>query len=214
MKKLLLISLVILFTINLNAQDYQQTMLAGITKMDSAKTIEQWQDAANYFERIAAADTSIWLPQYYAAYTNIMLGVMQEKNKTKDAFYNKAALFIAIIERLNVKNDETFILKSFMLQMQIAVNPMKRGKDLGAQSDMLLEEAFKINADNPRYYLLKAENLWYTPSMFGGDKTKACEFYNTAKAKFEVFIPKDNISPNWGLPRINDMLLECGKTKK
>jgi len=214
MKKLTLMVVAILFTINLKAQDYQQTMLVGIIKMDSAKSIEQWQDAANYFERIAAADTTIWLPQYYAAYTNIMLGVFQEKNKTKDAFYNKASGYLSIIEGMNIKNDEILILKSFMLQMQIAVNPMKRGKELGEQSDKLLEEAFVMNPENPRYFLLKAENLWYTPSMFGGDKLKACEFYQIAKEKFEVFKLKENISPNWGLFRINDMLLECSKQKK
>ncbi len=213
-KSLLFIYGLTLMLSNLNAQDYHQIMLNGIVKMDSAKTIEQWQDAASHFERIASVDTTKWLPQYYTAYNYIMVGVMQEKNKTKDAFYTKAADYVARIERMNVKNDETLILKSFLLQMQIAVNPMKRGKELGEQSDKLLEEALKMNPDNPRYYLLKAENFWYTPPMFGGDKVKACEFYQTSKDKFSIFKPLDDISPNWGLHRVNEMLSECSKQKK
>jgi len=212
-KSILFIFGITLILSNLRAQDYHQMMLNGIVKMDSAKTLEQWQEVTGIFERIAAVDTSKWLPQYYAAYNNIMVGVMQEKNKTKDAFYTKAADYIARIERLNVKNDETLILKSFMLQMQISVNPMKRGKELGSQSDKLLEEALKMNPDNPRYYMLKAENFWYTPPMFGGDKVKACEFYQKSKDKFSVFKPLDDISPNWGLHRVNDMLIECSKQK-
>jgi len=213
-KFILLIFAMSLALVNVFAQDYHQSMLDGITKMDSAKTKEQWQDAANYFERIASVDTNKWLPQYYAAYNNIMVGMMQEKNKTKDAFYDKAAMYVERIDKLQIKNDEILILKSFLMQMQIAVNPMKRGKELGEQSDKLLEEAFKLNPDNPRYYLLKAENYWYTPPMFGGDKVKACEFYQTSKDKFNTFKPLEDISPNWGLQRINEMLLECSKPKK
>jgi hypothetical protein len=215
MKKVIFI--IISFTLLLckvNAQDYHQVMLTGIAKMDSAKTLEQWQDAAGHYERIAAVDTTKWLPQYYAAYTNIMVGLMQKKDKAKDAFYDKSATYIARIEKMNVKNDEVLLLKSFLLQMQIAVNPMKRGKELGPQSDALLEEANKKNPDNPRYYLLKAENLYYTPPMFGGDKVKACENYQLAKDKFVIFKPADDISPNWGLHRINEMLIECSKEKK
>ncbi len=213
-KSILFIFCITLLLGNLKAQDYHQMMLDGIIKMDSAKTIEQWQDAANYFERIASVDTNKWLPQYYAAFNYIMVGVMQEKNNKKDAFYIKAAIYIANIDSLHIKNDETLILKSFLLGMEIAVNPMKRGKELGAKSDAFLEEANKMNPDNPRYYLLKADNFFYTPSMFGGDKVKACEFYQTSKDKFGVFKPLDDISPNWGLPRVNEMLTECSKTKK
>jgi hypothetical protein len=54
---------------------FTAAMEKGLGQLKTAETPDQFQLAANYFERIAAAETTEWLPLYYAAYANLYSGL-------------------------------------------------------------------------------------------------------------------------------------------
>jgi hypothetical protein len=66
------------------------------------------------------------------------------------------------------------------------------------ESGQHLEEAKKMNPENPRIYMLEGQSLLYTPEAFGGSKTKAKEKFEESLKKFAAEKPADKITPHWG----------------
>jgi hypothetical protein len=160
---------------------------------------------------IAGFDTTEWLSEYYAGYANLMMNFFMQENDEKDMYLSKAMRFADMADIINPNNDEVYLLKAYILQMQISIKPMQRGRTLGQKSQVMLEKAKTINPENPRYYLLTGENLYYTPVMFGGDKEKAKEMLLLSAEKFKTFVLKSDIHPKWGLYEVNRMLKEIEK---
>lgn len=216
MKKIVIGIIVLIMANNVfsQADAYIEAMKKNIKDLDSNKTQQEWIVLSNSFERIAQMETDKWLPDYYVAYCNLMAGVMEKKKRKKDDFLDKAMTSIEKAEKLcEAENAEILGLKSFIYQIQISVAPMKRGKSYGEKSDACLTRAMELAPDNPRMYLLKGDNLFYTPPMFGGDKAKACEMYQTAQEKFETFEPESEISPDWGMAYLQHQLKNCEEKK-
>jgi hypothetical protein len=201
----------------LNAQDslYLAMMEENVLKTDTAKTQGEWLSIANTMERIANTETLQWYPAYYASLSYVMTGLFTENKKEQSAYYDKALVWIEKCEKIpGIDSSEVLVLKSQVWSMQISLQPSKLGRTLGPLADAALNQAMKINPNNPRAYMLRAQNLYYTPAMFGGDKVKACEDFKTAKEKFDTFVPKDKLAPRWGLYYVMSMLGECEKEKE
>jgi tetratricopeptide (TPR) repeat protein len=209
MKKILTL-LMLFFTVNLFSQDdvYVSKMEEALKEFDSATTIEKCQASLNAFQRISSAKPDEWLPYYYMSVCNMMMGLYSEKKKTQEMYYEQALLLIEKIEEMDHDESEVKVVKANILMMMISVKPSKGGK-LGPEAGILIEEAKEANPDNPRVYLAEGENLYYTPKMFGGDKVKACQIFQTAKEKCQTFEPASSIHPNWGEERIDQLQLEC-----
>lgn len=207
MKKIVLLLFTTVLITNVFAQSkYEKTMENALAELDSIHNPEIRQKLLGLFERIAAKETDKWRPLYYASYMNLMTGMFEEKKKNQDLFYDKAIEYATKANELNKDNDEILTLLAFAYQMKISVKPAKRGAKLGAIANEKLAKAEKINPENPRVYILKADNLYYTPKMWGGDKEKAIETYKLAEEKFNAFKPKHKLDPNWGLYRVKEMI--------
>ncbi len=72
-----------------------------------------------------------------------------------------------------------------------------------------LDKAITLNPDNPRPYLVKGQNVFYTPAAFGGGKDVAKPLLEKAAAKFATFKPENEIAPDWGKERNNELLTQC-----
>lgn len=68
----------------------------------------------------------------------------------------------------------------------------------GMKAQEELTKAEKLNPNNPRVTLIKAEDIYFTPEQYGGSKTKGMEMFKSALEKFNSFKPKTNLEPNWG----------------
>jgi hypothetical protein len=79
------------------------------------------------------------------------------------------------------------------------------------QSGMLIDKAIKLDAENPRAYLLKGTGLMYRPPQFGGGKDKAIPVLETAVEKYKTFKPSSSIMPHWGEKRAQEVLEQCKK---
>jgi hypothetical protein len=78
------------------------------------------------------------------------------------------------------------------------VDPMNRFMQYGQKATEALEAAKKINPENPRIYLLEAQDKFFTPEQYGGSKTEAKKLFEEALKKYDSYKPATDIDPNWG----------------
>ena len=210
MKNLTLMFIVFLFAVSIKAQSqYQETMAESIAEIETAKTMDEYLDLSNRFLRIAEAEPKEWLPEYYASYCTVMQSFSIEDNKEKDKLLNSAMEIINKAEAKSKDNTEILVLKAFVLQMQISIDPMTRGMKYGMEADRLITKAIELNPGNPRPYMLRAESQFYTPEQFGGGKAKAKVNFEKAIERYKTFVPESSIHPNWGKKEAEDMLEKC-----
>lgn len=210
MKNLTLMFIVFLFAVSIKAQSqYQETMAESIAEIETAKTTDEYLDLSNRFLRIAEAEPKEWLPEYFASYCTVMQSFFVEDNKEKDKLLNSAMEIINKAEVKSKDNPEILVVKAFILQMQISIDPMVRGMKYGMESERLLTKAIELNPGNPRPYVLRAESQFYTPEQFGGGKAKAKLNFEKAIEKYKTFVPESPIHPNWGKKEAEDMLEKC-----
>ncbi|MEP7170404.1 MAG: hypothetical protein ABI855_13620 [Bacteroidota bacterium] len=207
-----IIAICMLITVSVNAQEnkkFIKAMETNLQLLDSAQTIEQFQNASNAFERIANAEKKEWLPDYYNAYANLMIGMKQTENAKKDEYLDKAEALINKADEISKDNSEINAMHAWIVSMKISVDPMNRGMKLGMQSGMLTETAMKLDPENPRPYLLKGMGAMYTPEQYGGGKDKALPILEKAVEKFSKFKPTSSIMPKWGEERAKKAVEEC-----
>jgi hypothetical protein len=207
-----IIAICMLITVSLYAQEnkkFIKAMETNIQLLDSAKTAEQYQNAANAFERVSNAEKKEWLPVYYNAFANLMTGLQQTENTKKDEYFDKAENLINKADEISKDNSEINAMHAWIVNMKISVDPMNRGMQLGMQSGMLTETAMKLDPENPRPYLLKGLGAMYTPEQYGGGKDKALPVLEQAVEKFAKFKPSSSIMPKWGEAKAKSALEEC-----
>lgn len=207
MKKHIITTLIIALmgaTLSKAQNKYKETMSAAIAALDSAKNKEDYLKQAALFERIANAEPKEWLPLYYAAYANFYTTFWPQDNKSKDNLFDAALKLIERAKQLE-ENSELLALQSYVEYMKMAVDPMNR-LELIEASQASLEKAEKLDPDNPRVYLIKGQNLYYTPEAYGGGKAAAKPLIEKAKEKFETYEPKDELAPSWGRKELERLL--------
>jgi hypothetical protein len=123
---------------------------------------------------------------------------IEKDNDKVDVLADKAAADIEQAERLSSQNDEINCVKSLIASSRIRVDPPSRGMKYGTEAATLLQQAYQINAENPRIYMLQGQSLFYTPEQFGGSKSEAKKKFEIALQKFSSFKPVSNIAPHWG----------------
>lgn len=193
------------------ADPYTEAMKKNIAQMDSAKSMTDYQNLANQFERIATVENSKWEPLYYTAMCYIFVSYTDQNKENADSYLDKAQLFIDKAIKLNNNESEIVVLQAWLHQARIQVNPMSRGQKFSELANTEFEKAKSINPENPRIYYLIGMNVFYTPKFFGGGAKNAKPHFETAKQKYESFKPATEISPNWGANGNNKMLAECEK---
>lgn len=190
------------------SEKYMQVMGATLQQMGNAKTGEEMVVLAQKFERIGDAEKTQWLPYYYAAILKSRMSMMGVGGD-RDAIADQAADLITKAETLEKNNSEITCVKSMIATAKMLVDPQARFMQYGMQSNQYLEEAKKLDATNPRPYMLQAINLKETPEQFGGGcKTakplaeKAIELYKLAKQI-------SPIHPNWGKETVDEIIQFC-----
>ena len=185
---------------------FVKAMETKIALIDSTHTVEGFADLANAFERIADAEKNQWLAYYYAAYCNASAGtlagaggdMMAAKADKTDPYADKADKQIKKAEELAKKNSEIFIVKKMIATLRMLGDPMNRYMTYGPEAQAMLEEAKKLNPENPRVYILEGQDKFYTPEQFGGSKEEAKVLFEKAQKLYDTFKPETSIHPNWG----------------
>ena len=197
----------VLLSVNVVAQSqsYKDAMKKQLIAFNTAKGASDIKKAADGFISITVTEKSEWLAFYYAGLCNVVIAF--EKAKTDiDLQCDKAEVFAKKADSLSKNNSEVFVLKSMISAARIAVNEKARGPKFGGQSGRYANEAIKLNADNPRAYLVKAQNVGHTPEAFGGGAKKAKAILETALEKEKLFKPETPLHPDWAKTEIDKEL--------
>jgi len=187
-------------------EKFVKAMEAKMAAIDTTISVQGLTDLANSFERIADAEKNQWLAYYYAAYCNASAGlmagsggdIMVAKADKTDPYADKAEAQIKKAEDLMKSNSEIFVVKKMIATLRMIGDPMNRYMTYGPEAQAALDEAKKLDASNPRVYLLEAQDKYFTPEQFGGSKEEAKVLFEKSKQLFETFKPASTVHPNWG----------------
>lgn len=183
-------------------QRYVKAMQDKIAAVDSVRNPQALQDLSAAFERIGDAEKTEWLPYYYAALTQInaayMMGLENLKADKVDPIANKAEALLNKAETLQKENSEIFVVRKMIASLRMMADPMTRYMTYGPQAAQALQKARALNPENPRVFLLEAQDKYFTPEQFGGSKTEAKKLFEQALQKYDVFKPASPLEPVWG----------------
>ena len=196
-------------TVFANEESYRNEMEKNIKAIEKSKALNDFQELANKFERIAKAENDKWLPYYYSAFCTINMSFLEREKS--DQYLDEAQKMIDEAERLSPNNSEIETLQGFLYQGRIMVDPQTRGMKYSPMAAGCFEKAKALNPNNPRPYYLSGQNLLHTLVQFGGGKTVACPILTIALEKFNSFKPESKISPNWGMKYTKDLIKNCSK---
>lgn len=199
MKKLFL-SIIFASNLGFAQTTYQKVMKTNIDKLEKAKTPEDLQSLKDTFHRISEKEKT-WQSYYYAGLAAVRKGrVLMQKGETNDLdFYGDLALkYASKANQLNPKNSEIQVLFKMAYSLKMMVSPMQRYMTFGKEAEKHLDLAEKLNPENPRVTLLKAEDTYFTPRQFGGSKEKGMLLFEKALHQFEKFKLSNDLDPNWG----------------
>jgi len=211
MKKLVLILLVAISVIAKGQNQTLETAInEGLKMLDSAKTMVDMQATVNKFQRIAMAEPSRWEPLYYLAYVQTNMSFWEKDGDTKDKILDQAEVSLNKAIELKGDQSELHALQGFIYQGRIQVSPI-RGMTYSQKAAEVLEKAVEENPENPRALFLMAQNIFYTPKMFGGGAKNALPEFVKAKDKFEKENGKNGLGPKWGAKSNQRMIDACSK---
>jgi hypothetical protein len=181
----------------------------GLIMIESAKTVEEYQLAGNYFDSLSSFGPGDWLAPLYAGLSYILASRAEPDGKIKDELCDKAQVFIDSGRAKHADIAETASLQAFLYQTRIEVSPMERGLEYSMKADTEIKKAETANSDDPRPYFLHAMNVYYTPTIFGGGAQKALPLFESAAEKFDAFVPEMPFMPHWGKQQNLEMIKKC-----
>ncbi|ROI03463.1 hypothetical protein EGH90_11735 [Kaistella haifensis] len=200
--KNLILGIFLMIGVNAFSQTaYEKAMTEKIAIVEQHKTPDEFTALANDFKRIGDKEKTQWLPYYYAAFATIQRGraLMREgKTEELDLTAAEAQKYLNLAMELNKDNAENLILQKMIHSLKMMVNPQQRFMSEGMLAAEALSKAEKIDAENPRITLMRAEDTYYTPEQFGGSKTRGLELFQKALDQYKVYQPKTTLDPNWG----------------
>jgi hypothetical protein len=178
---------------------YAELLGATITQVMSTGDAAELKALAAKLERAATVAPADWLPRYYQAYA-LLINVFQSKEDgdAKDATLDQAEAALAQARRLKGDESELLALQAYIYQARLGVSPMLRSMKYSRMVTEAVAQAKALNPNNPRPYLVGANNVYYTPSVFGGGAEAARPLYEEAKTRFAAFKPTSALVPNWG----------------
>ena len=178
---------------------YTALMAVAIAEQNAAKTPADVQANLAKLERAVAAAPAAWEPRYYQARAYLKLGFAGKDGDAQDKLFDQAEAALNAAKKLaGADQAELLIMQAYVLQGRIMVSPMTRGVVYTGRVQEALGQAKALAPNNPRVYLLLANDLFYRPAFFGGGAEKARPLYERAKALFGTFRPATVLSPTWG----------------
>jgi hypothetical protein len=186
-------------TVQATPTGYTDMMAATIKELMSTGDAAQLKELAGKFERAAAVAPAEWLPRYYQSYA-LLITTFQSKEDgdVKDKYLDQAEAALTQARKLRGDESELLVLQSYIYQARLGISPMTRSMKYSQLVSETIAQAKKLNPANPRAYLVQANNVYFTPKMFGGGPDVAKPLYEEAKTRFAAFKPASELAPSWG----------------
>lgn len=194
------------------------SLLSAQTQFEQGmgKAFGLWKEGKNaeasaMFERIAAAEKTSYLPNYYVALINTT-SAFNEKDKTKiDLLLTKAqdALDVEFIKDQN--NAELYAMQALIYTAWVVADPMTNGMKYSAKVMEAYAKGKAIDPNNPRIVFGEADYQIGGAKWSGVDTKPLCAQVDKAIELFATFKPETPFSPKWGLERALETQKNCKK---
>jgi hypothetical protein len=179
-----------------------------------AKSLGLWgegkaQEASDLMERIAAAEKTNWLPNYYVALINTTEALKPSNKANATALVEKAQKAQDEASMISQNNPELLVMQAMIYTAMIIQDPMVNGMKYSPKVMELYSKAKIIAPENPRVVYCKAEFEINSAPWTGADVKKLCQDLQSAIPLFEKFKQETPFHPNWGLGRAQESLKNC-----
>ena len=210
MKTLILSLFIVLISLSgISQTNYESAMAKGLEEFQNARTIDEMNKAAGYFDRIAAAETEEWLPLYYSSFIHCLISFQSEDVEKMQLHIDAAQEKMDAAMEIEDQESELYALQGMIYQAQIMTNPQVNGALYMGRANGVLTTAMKLNPENPRVFYLQGLMVLNTPSEYGGGKQAALPLLEQAVKLYESFKPAKKINPGWGKDDCLNMLAQC-----
>ena len=215
--KNVIISISAIFSLGFNflsAQEtnrYQQEMQQTLALYDSVKTLADYQNIVNRFERVATAEKEEWLPGYYAGLTYVYMSFVRGlEDDARDEYLDLAQNWVEKCQELSPNNAELVVLEGYVKMAKVSVSPAIRGAYMTPQVSALFSKAVKMDPQNPRAILMQGRWKLGTAQFFGSSTDEACAL---VAASIPLFEAEDgsSINPHWGLNQAQRVSANCAE---
>lgn len=206
-----------------DSMTYTFKMKEGISKLELAKTTEEFKRASETFKEIGMKERMRWMPYYYEAFSQlkrVQKALLDKDNKTAREAIISADETLKVLRKRYGDNIETLLLEKLMYQLRWNVNGKTSYSPGGAPALALWSDAYAIDAKNPRVLVLKGQDLIYGPNPFNGDKERGIAYLKDALKYFDKYKPVFNVQkddlefyPNWGKDLAEGILKKEGASK-
>jgi len=204
--KTLIITTALLISSLLTAQtSFEQGMGKSLGLWGEGKA----QEASALMERIAAAEKSNWLPNYYVALINTTEAFNPANKEKVPAMIIKAQDAIDSATLISPNNDEIMVVQAMLYTVILIQDPMTNGVKYTGLVMEQYGKALAINPNNPRAVFSKAEFEIGGAKYWGTDTKPMCAQIEKSIQLFANFKPETPFSPKWGLDRAQEALKGC-----
>ncbi len=211
--KTLTLSIIALFVSTLliaGNSKYEKAMESALEQLQQCKSIEDFNQSANTFQRVSNAETAEWLPLYYHSYSYIIMSFIEKEDKVKkDEYLDVAEASINTILENHPEESEAYALQAFMYTARLVVDPATRGQKYMGLSGQSVGKALAINKTNPRAQYILLSNELGMAGFFDNDISQYCVRINNLLANWEVYNESPKIYPKWGKGEVVGMAEKC-----
>ena len=192
------------------------SLLSAQTQFEQGmgKAFGLWKEGKNaeasaMFERIAAAEKTSYLPNYYVALINAT-SAFTEKDKTKlDLMLTKAQDVLDIEMIKDQNNAELYVMQALIYTAWVVADPMTNGQKYSVKVMEAYAKAKAIDPNNPRAVFGEADYQLGGAKWTGVDTKPLCVQVDKAVELFATFKPETSFSPKWGLERALEVQKNC-----
>jgi hypothetical protein len=211
-KQIISLAIIVLSALNLFGQNdkFTTALKAAVANFDTAKSPEQFIAAGNTFARIAAAEPKEWLPEYYAAYANLIAGFMTtgtDMDKGQKYIDNAQSLITSAQKKATnpTQLSEIGVVQAYIYIGKVTEDPMKKGGELSPKIFAELGKASAMNPANPRAPFVQGMFTLNMPEFYGGGAKNAMPLFEKAKTLFDAQTA-DGMNPSWGKDQNEGMM--------
>jgi len=155
--------------------------------------MERWEPVIRELERmqLSAKHEKFELIRYYYGYAAYLLGMKDKKNAK--VYVGKGDKLINSILEQEPSNATALAFKGSFTGFKVALNKW-RIITLGPESIKYINRAYKADPNDIQAIIDKANLLYFTPKMFGGNKEESFVFFEKSIAKMEA---NQHTKGNW-----------------
>lgn len=203
-----LIILLCLSTISLPAQTVgtDKALEIAVQQFNQLSSSASYQSVYMQFEKLYLIDKKNWLIPYYASLLKSRMCLL--KMGERDQLANDAILWISRAKTI-ANNDEIYCAESLANTAKMSVNPAMRWLLYEDKIKLPLQLAKKINANNPRIYLLEANIQRKLPVLFGGGCRAAIPMAKKAEQLLHAQVLQNTNMPGWGNQSLVEFKAAC-----